>query len=152
MATKIHAFIMRFTRYRRVYLDTSIFIYHLEDHPRFAPLTQVVFDRLERGRCHGVTSTLTILELNVRPYAVDRSDLALSNIALLGNFPHLTIVPVTLPIGDRAAQLRAQYRLRTPDAVHGATALHGACDCLLANDRHFRKMRHVAYLHLSDFA
>jgi hypothetical protein len=27
-------------------LDTSIFIYHLEDHPRYAPMTEIIFDSL----------------------------------------------------------------------------------------------------------
>jgi len=29
--------------------DSSIFIYHLEDHPRYAPLTEMIFDALEKG-------------------------------------------------------------------------------------------------------
>jgi hypothetical protein len=30
-------------------LDTSIFIYHLEDHPRYSPLTEIIFSALEKG-------------------------------------------------------------------------------------------------------
>ncbi|MBU1206560.1 MAG: hypothetical protein KKH04_06500 [Proteobacteria bacterium] len=37
-------------------LDTPIFIYHLEDHPRYAPLTDALFDSLEKGTVRGITS------------------------------------------------------------------------------------------------
>jgi hypothetical protein len=34
-------------------LDTSIFIYHLEDHPRYSPITESIFNALEKGITKG---------------------------------------------------------------------------------------------------
>jgi hypothetical protein len=34
-------------------LDTPLFIYHLEDDPRYAPLTAIIFAALEGGRIKG---------------------------------------------------------------------------------------------------
>ena len=48
-------------------LDTSIFIYHLEDHPRYAPVTEIIFHSLEEGRNRGITSFLTLMEILVKP-------------------------------------------------------------------------------------
>jgi len=39
-------------------LDSAVFIYHLEDHPRYAPLTEIIFTALEKGANRGVTSYL----------------------------------------------------------------------------------------------
>lgn len=36
---------------------------------------------------------------------------------------------------DRAAEFRARYGLRTPDAIHAAAAICNHCDALLTNDR-----------------
>jgi len=48
-------------------LDTSLFIYHLEDHPRYSPLTEIIFGALENGRNKGVTSYLTLMEILAKP-------------------------------------------------------------------------------------
>jgi predicted nucleic acid-binding protein len=55
------------SRHKKVGLDTMVFIYHLEDHPRYVPLTQRIFEALEAGENRGVTSVIAILELLVRP-------------------------------------------------------------------------------------
>ena len=39
-----------------------------------------------------------------------------------------------------AARLRARYGLRTPDAIHGATALLGQADGILTNDKNFNHL------------
>jgi hypothetical protein len=43
-------------------LDTSIFIYHLEDHPRYGPVTTDLLSAMEKGVFQGVTSYLTLIE------------------------------------------------------------------------------------------
>lgn len=47
-------------RHRVMGADSMVFIYHLEDHPRYAPITQVIFDDWERGTSPGATSVVTI--------------------------------------------------------------------------------------------
>jgi hypothetical protein len=43
--TRLRAFLRR---HRRIALDTSVFIYQLENHPRYAVLTDPIFEWLER--------------------------------------------------------------------------------------------------------
>ncbi|MBI3354580.1 MAG: hypothetical protein HY034_06810 [Nitrospirae bacterium] len=31
-------------------IDTMVFIYHLEDHPKFSSITEKLFDAVEKGR------------------------------------------------------------------------------------------------------
>src|SRR5208283_6195349 len=50
-------------RHRRVALDTSVFIYHVEANPRYVGLTQHIFSWLERHTALAVTSTVTLMEL-----------------------------------------------------------------------------------------
>jgi len=53
---------------------------------------------------------------------------------LFRTFPHLSVLPVTDEIAERAAILRASYGLKTPDAIQLATALISASDAFLTND------------------
>lgn len=53
--------------HERVGLDTNLFIYFLEDHPRYGAWCASLFDLIDRGRTPAVTSTVTLLELLVQP-------------------------------------------------------------------------------------
>ena len=54
--------------------------------------------------------------------------------------PELTLVSVDTGIGRLAAKLRAVYALRTPGALHLATAMIHGADFFLTNDHGFRKI------------
>jgi hypothetical protein len=51
----------------RLGLDTTVFIYHLEQHPRYFPLTRALLSGIEVGRWTACTSVVTLMELTVRP-------------------------------------------------------------------------------------
>ena len=44
------------------------------------------------------------------------------------------MLPITDAIYDEALQLRARFRLKTPDALHLATAQHYGCTAFWTND------------------
>ena len=48
-------------------LDSAIFIYHFEEHPRYKALCAEVFDLMEAGAIQVVTSTVTLIEVLVQP-------------------------------------------------------------------------------------
>jgi predicted nucleic acid-binding protein len=68
--------------------------------------------------------------------------------ALLGT--DLRLVPITQPILRRAAQLRATTKLRTPDALHAATAQDAGCVLFITNDVGFRGLAGLALVILND--
>ncbi len=53
------------------------------------------------------------------------------------NFPHLKIIPLTTEIAAAAARLRTRHGIRTPDAIHAATALAGGAGGIITNDQGF---------------
>jgi predicted nucleic acid-binding protein len=91
-----------------------------------------------------------MLELLVQPYRMGDIDRVNSFYALLSTFPHLEWIPPTLEITDMAAQLRAKYNLRTPDAVQAATALTAGATGFISNDPIFRKLVGAEVLVLDD--
>ena len=61
-------------------------------------------------------------------------------------YPGLIWVPVTLEVADRAARLRADYRLKTPDAIQVATAIAGGAAGFLANDAAMKRVKEIECL------
>jgi predicted nucleic acid-binding protein len=121
-------------------LDTSIFIYHLEGHPRYLPLTQELLAAVQAGRQTAITSTVTVMELTVRPWQAGRPAVAREYEALLVHFPHLTLADVTRDVARRAAQLRARHRIRPADALQVATALVHGATAFVTNDRRLMQL------------
>jgi predicted nucleic acid-binding protein len=50
-------------------------------------------------------------------------------------FRNLEVIPLTTEISMEAARVRAAYGLRTPDAIHGATAIIAQVSGILTNDK-----------------
>lgn len=118
-----------------VALDTVILIYFLEKHPTYYPAVEQLFRRIEEGRLSAVMATLVLSELLVPAYRAGEVERAQKVTRILENFPHLEIVPLTSEIAADAARLRARYGIRTPDAIHAATALAAGAACLVTNDQ-----------------
>ncbi|TEU20900.1 MAG: PIN domain-containing protein [Anaerolineales bacterium] len=143
----------RLTSHAVIGLDTNIFIYHLEAHPRYQPLTQELLAGIQAGRQMAITSTVTVMELTVRPWQVGRPAVARKYEALLVHFPHLILADVTRDVARRAAQLRARYRLRPADALQVATALVHGATAFVTNDQQLRRLTPVLdIIILDDFA
>ena len=127
-------------RHRRIALDTSIFIYQLEPNPKYLAYTGPIFSWLERPESRAVTSTITMTELLVLPYREDNEQRANDFYGLLSTYPNLKWIAPSLEIADLAARIRALHRLRTPDALQAATAVHAQATGLIANDPVFERV------------
>ena len=128
-------------RHRRIALDTSVFIYQLEANARYLALTDHIFTWIERPGGKAVTSTITMTELLVQPYRAADQQQADEFYVLLSTYPNLEWIAPNLEIADRAAKLRALHGLRTPDALHAATAVHAGATGLVTNDPVFERVK-----------
>lgn len=90
-----------------------------------------------------MTSTVALLELLVQPYRDQNEELAQKIFALTSTYPKLEWVPVTMDLADRAADLRARYRLKTPDAIQLATAIGYKATRFYGNDRNLRRVKEI---------
>jgi len=138
-------------RHRRVALDTCIFIYQWEGNPRYSPLTDCIFSALERSDLVAVTSSITMTELLVHPYR--NADVVKINelFGLLSTYPDLEWIAPSLEVAARAAEIRAQFGLRTPDALQAANAVHNKVTSFVTNDPTFRRIKDFETLILDDF-
>jgi len=137
-------------RHERIGADTMVFIYHLEDHPTYAPLTQLLFEAWEEGRNLGITSVITLFEILVKPKREGLEEVAQDYLELLTTYPNLTIVEVDLEVAKLAAELRAKYRIRTPDALQLATALQAKAGGFITNDERLKRIKELEVVLLDD--
>jgi predicted nucleic acid-binding protein len=137
-------------RHKRVLIDTSVWIYHFEQHPELAEPAGKVIESLEEGEFRGVASELTLLELTVRPLRLGRQDVADDYELLLGYFPNLELEPVSREVLLDAAALRARQRLRTPDAIQIATGLRAGATLAITNDEGWRNFPLIETVILAD--
>ena len=142
----------RLADHQLIGLDSSIFIYHLEAHPAYLPLTQPILNRVEGGECGGVVSTVTLMEITVHPWRMNRADIARQYEVLLVNFPNMQVVGVSREIVRRAAQLRATYNVRPADALQVATALVSRATLWVSNDKRLKRLEpEIEVIILADF-
>lgn len=145
---EVRSFLKRNTR---IALDTNVFVYQLESHPRYKPLTKAVFEELDGGRISAVTSTITLTELLVPAYR-DQDDQRIDRFyGLLSTYPNLEWLAPDLEIADLAAELRALHNLQTPDALHAATAIQGKATGFVTNDPVFERVKRFEPLILDRF-
>jgi predicted nucleic acid-binding protein len=79
-------------------------------------------------------------ELLVQPYRDSDEQRVDEFYALLSTYPNLDWIAPNLRIADLAARIRALHRLRTPDALQAATAVHAFATGLITNDPVFERL------------
>ena len=131
--------------------DSDCVIYFLDARAEYIARMKAVIGHITSGQMVGLTSVVTLSEGLFKP--IQNNDVRLQKEYenfLLGSFDFQTI-PVTPPIAIRAAELRVQYNLRTPDALQAATALESGCGAFLTNNgKHFRRVTSLPVLVLDE--
>jgi predicted nucleic acid-binding protein len=142
----------RLKHFSRIGLDTSVFIYHYEEHPKYSIFTGEILSGVEHGHWEGITSVISLMELVVRPLQLKREDISRKYEALLIHFPHLKVVDIDRDVSRRAAQLRAAYRIRPPDALQLAASILHDAKAFVTNDRRLTRLQHeIDVVLLDDF-
>ncbi|HXO42151.1 MAG TPA: PIN domain-containing protein [Thermoanaerobaculia bacterium] len=134
-----------------VALDSSIFIYFIEEHPRFLPVVKPVFSSVAAREVAAVTSSLTLLEVLVRPLRANLPALAAEYEQILTRSTGITLIPLDLALLRLAAQLRATCGLKTPDALQLAAALESGCSVFLTNDERIPQVPGLRVLRAQDY-
>lgn len=125
-----------------IYADTNIIIRLVEgDAATRAPIEARLHPLRGIGRfLH--TSRLTRLECRVKP--LRNGDVAL--LALYDTFlnsPEVELLDVTEAVLEKATEIRAHLNLKTPDAIHLASAILAGVSAFLTGDRNLVRCAEV---------
>nr|WP_256354066.1 MULTISPECIES: PIN domain-containing protein [unclassified Variovorax] len=115
------------------YLDTNPIIYLTEGNPLFKKSIAALFKSVEAAGAHLITSELALTEVLVRPIRQNDTELIATYERLFDTL--VDARPVSREVLLLAAQLRADLpSLKTPDAIHVATATLAEADAFVSGD------------------
>lgn len=124
-------------------IDTVAFIYHLEENHKYLPFTNILFEMIENGAIKGITSTITIMEILVKPKK-EENDRAIQEYKfILQTFPNLKIKPIDFHTAEKAAELRAKYKIKPPDALQLGAALVENANAFVTNDEKLKQIEEI---------
>ncbi|NJL27624.1 MAG: type II toxin-antitoxin system VapC family toxin [Thermoanaerobaculia bacterium] len=133
-----------------VYLDANGFIYSVERIEPYASLLQPLWQAAQNRELEIISSELVILETLVKPLREKDETLVSIFRALLFEAREVRLIPTTTAIWETAAHLRATLGLKTPDAVHVATAIAVRSTTFITNDPHFRRASELSVIVLKE--
>lgn len=137
---------------KNVGLDTMCFIYQFVDHKQYAPLTNVIFELLDKKSITAVTSTITIAEVFVHPEKEKDQLVVAQYEKTFHGLPNFFIVEVDWHVARLAAKLRGIYAgIRTPDGLQMAATLLKGYSCFVTNDDRLKQVKEAKVIVLDDY-
>lgn len=118
----------------RIYWDSMLFIYWLDDNPHFAKRVASIYARMSERGDELITSAVTVGEVLAGVYRkgpVSRvNEVRNALLSLLSE-----VVSFTADTADHYARIRGSLKIASPDAIHLACAASAGTDLFLTNDK-----------------
>ena len=133
---------------KKVFFDTNLFIYLIEENPIYFNQINKLIKFLMDNNYQIVTSTLTLGEILTKPYKDNRMDLVQEYKIF---FSAIELVELNNEIASIFARVRADYGIKTPDAIQLASAVYAGCDLFATNDDKLSRFDGCRVLLLSEF-
>lgn len=118
----------------RIYWDSMLFVYWLEDHPKYSSRMAEIHARMAARGDTLCTSLFTVAEVLTGPYRKGAADEAVQIRAAFES-PQIELLPFTIGAAARYARIRGAHRVAPADAIHLACAADAGVDLFLTNDR-----------------
>ena len=134
----------------RLGIDTALIIYFIEAHPLYEAIVTPIFKLIADRRLTGITSTITLTEVLVQPFISANMRLQQEYRDILLYSPDFEVIRIDVNVAERAAELRARYGLRTPDALQIAAALSSDCEAFVTNDSKLQRVTELRTLVLDN--
>lgn len=128
-------------------LDTSLFIYFLEQNPKFYKASEVYFNKLEKRTIKAVTTILTLTEILSYENLIIPEDKIITEFF---NTPNLTVLEVNQQIAVEAARIRREYKFKLADSIQLATAKYSKAKAFITNDEGLKKFKELKVILLSE--
>lgn len=123
----------------RIYWDSMLFIYWLEDHPVHAARMNRIHERMEARGDRLCTSVFTVGEVLTGLYRREALQIA-SQVWEAFRSPQIELISYTPETADSYARIRAGHRVSPADAIHLASAANVGVDLFLTNDHRLQSL------------
>jgi predicted nucleic acid-binding protein len=123
----------------RIYWDSNLFIYLHEGHPEFGPFVRRIYESIIARNDTLCTSVFTIGEVLTLPLRM-KDDTAIAAIRDSMLSGEVELIPYTLAMAQRYAEIRAAVQVKPADALHFATAIETRVSLFITNDHQLQKL------------
>ena len=123
----------------RIYWDSMIFMYWLEDHPGHAARIEEILEQIQRRNDTICTSIFSLGEILTGLYKSGAETAAIRTRETLRP-PFVELIPFTADTAENFSRIRAAHRVSPADAIHLASAAQSGVNLFLTNDRRLSKL------------
>jgi predicted nucleic acid-binding protein len=134
----------------RIYLDSNIFIYHLERASHWHELACQVFVDADRGGARLITSDLAVAECLLQPHRSGNAVLIELYERFFDDDAALERVALDYDLLKEAALIGGLHGMKLLDSIHVASAIAAACEIFITNDSGIRGPAGLNIVQLSD--
>ena len=132
-----------------VYIDASGLIYSMERVEPYRTLLEPMWQEAQDGHLTIVSSPILVLEVLVKPIRDDHTEIEAQYQELFASNA-VRLLDASYEVFEDAASIRAETGLKTPDAIHAATAIRAECALFITNDTDFRRVQELPIVVLDD--
>lgn len=119
----------------RIYWDTMLFIYWLEENPHFGKRVDAIWSRMRQRNDQLITGALALGEVlaGAHKRAADNERIE----AVKAQFERAVseLIPFTAETADRFGRIKGSLKIPSADAIHLACASQAGTDLFLTNDK-----------------
>ena len=131
------------------YIDASGLIYSMERVEPYRTLLEPMWHEAQDANITVVSSPLLVLETLVKPIRDGNTEIEAQYRELFASGA-VRLLEAPYEVFESAAVIRAETGLKTPDAIHAATALRAECALFVTNDTDFRRVQGLPIAVLDD--
>ena len=132
-----------------IYIDASGLIYSMERVEPYRTLLEPMWQEAQDGNITIVSSPLIVIEALVKPLRDGNTEIESQYRELFGSNA-VRLLDASYQVFEDAASIRAETGLKTPDAIHAATAIRAECTLFVTNDTDFRRVQELPIVVLDD--
>ncbi|TAL45825.1 MAG: PIN domain-containing protein [Methylovulum sp.] len=118
----------------KLFLDACSIIYFIESQQQQGLNARILITQALQNNAKIIVSRLSTLECRVLPLK-EKDRILLGKYEQFFKLTGLHMIELTADVVNRATDLRANYPLRTPDALQMASALQANADKFLTGDK-----------------
>ena len=132
-----------------IYIDSSSLIYSVERVEPYRSLLEPMWEQAQAGNLTIVSSPILVIETLMKPIRDGNTEIEAQYRELFASNA-INLLEVSYATVEDAARVRAEARLKTPDALHAATAIRAGAARFITNDNDFRRVQALPVVILSD--
>jgi predicted nucleic acid-binding protein len=119
----------------RVYWDTMLFIYWLEENPQFGKRVDAIWSRMQERNDQLITGALALGEVLAGGYKQGAGKERIQEVKTALEDSVSEVIPFTAETADIFGQIKGSLKIPSADAIHLACAASARTDLFLTNDK-----------------